>query len=58
MERMDYILAWDKKQNEPKGRVCQKNKEHGKLGVHGSGAALVCGKCDFALSISEKDLAD
>lgn len=52
------ILALDKWLAGPQARRCPKNAEHGRLTVHGSGQAVMCGLCAYAEPISESDAAD
>lgn len=49
VDMSDFILKMDRQQSRdsPTARFCPNNPEqHGRLGVHGSGAMLLCGKCD------------
>ena len=60
----DFIHAWDVKQNDPTtARSCQKDSDHGRLTMHGSGNGLVCANrtnkrgekltlCDYAEPVS------
>lgn len=42
VDMSDFILEQDKRQASADGKVCPMNADHGKLGVHGSGTALMC----------------
>lgn len=37
---------------DPDAERCPNNEDHGKLWPHGSGAALVCGKCGYNQAVS------
>ena len=49
----DLIHTLDRRQGDPETRiVCPKDADHGALGVHKSGIALVCTKCGHKQPVS------
>lgn len=56
-----FILAWDKRQSadSPTAKVCKVNKNHGRLTMHGSGGALICGAkdCKYGEPVSKGEAA-
>jgi hypothetical protein len=54
----DLVFLLDKKQNDPATKkVCGNNPDHGGLGVHGSGSAMLCTAkgCDYVEMVSRLD---
>ncbi len=44
---LDVVHYYDKQQSDPKqGIVCRADPRHGRMGVHKSGAYLLCGHKD------------
>lgn len=52
MELADMVLALDKQQNAPTGRICNRDKDHGRLTALKSAAALMCGSCGYTEPVS------
>ena len=53
------IWALDKMQSGERGVRCEKEPElHGKLTVHGSGQALLCTVCGYAVKVEQAAVAE
>jgi hypothetical protein len=52
------ILALDKWFAGSQARPCPKNAAHGRVTVHGSGTAVICGVCAYAEPLSESEIAE
>lgn len=66
-DHASMILMMDKYQGRPDALACPQDPKHGRLTVHGSGSALICGACRgdlrngadyFAMPITNEMLTD